>query len=122
MHPAPARLLARTSGGPLAIDGRSREPAEAFAHRGDLRNDPAGPSGEIAAQTEAAIELGLAFLAAQQRADGSWSLRFAADSEVPDPPPMFRAETAATGLSLLAFLGAGYDHYGGGYAEVVQRP
>ena len=121
VHPGPARLLARKSGGPLAIDGRSREPAEAFAHRGGLRKNPAGPRGQFAEQTEAAIERGLAFLAQHQRKDGSWSLRFTAADNVPDPPSTYRAETAATGLALLSFLGAGYDHYGGGYSEVVQQ-
>ncbi len=117
----PARMLARKSGGPLAIDGRTREPAEAFARRGGMRSNNTPDGGEMSARTEAAIELGLVFLAQHQRDDGSWSLHFAADSGVDDPPPVFRAETAATGLALLAFLGAGYDHYGGTYADAVQR-
>ena len=118
---APGRLLARKSGGPLTIDGRSREPAEAFARRGGSRPTPAAADARMAERTEAAIELGLVFLAKHQRPDGSWSLHFAPDAGVPDPPPQFRAETAATGLALLSFLGAGYDHYGGPYADIVQR-
>ncbi len=117
----PGRLLSRRTGGPPTIDGRSREPTDAFARRGGARRNPGGPSGRMAERTEAAIELGLVFLANHQRADGSWSLQFGPAADVPEPPPTFRAETAATGLGLLSFLGAGYDHYGGAYADVVQR-
>jgi hypothetical protein len=119
-HAGPARLLARKAGGPLAIDGRSREPAAAFARRGGLRSAPAAP-GAPSEQTEAAIELGLVFLAKHQHPDGHWSLHFTPESKVDDEPSAFRADTAATGLALLSFLGAGYDHYGGAYADVVQR-
>jgi hypothetical protein len=119
--PGNARLLARTSGGPPTIDGRTREPAAAFARR-PLRQNRDGAADETTEQTEAAIELGLVFLARHQAADGSWSLQFAPPgAENPDPATIFRAETAATGLALLSFLGAGYDHYGGQYAQVVQR-
>ncbi|MEX0979325.1 MAG: hypothetical protein WDZ48_10755 [Pirellulales bacterium] len=120
--PATSRLLARASAGPLAIDGRTREPAEAFARRGGRREDRGTSAGEPSDQTEAAIELGLAFLARHQAADGSWNLHFALPGQSNlDEPPVFRAQTAATGLALLSFLGAGYDHYGGQYADVVQR-
>jgi hypothetical protein len=120
--PATARLPARTSGGPPSINGRTREPAEAFARRGGRLHNHGKVSGEPSEQTEAAIELGLMFLAKHQMPDGSWSLHFAPQGDDnPDEPPLFRAETAATGLALLSFLGAGYDHYGGQYAEVVQR-
>lgn len=117
-----ARLLARRSGGPPVIDGRTREPAKAFARRGGRVQNRDSASGEPSEQTEAAIELGLVFLARHQAPDGSWNLHFAPQGDDnPDEPPAFRAETAATGLALLSFLGAGYDHYGGRYADVVQR-
>src|SRR5690606_37262837 len=35
--------------------------------------------------------------------------------------PMMKAEGAATGMALLAFLGAGYDHFGDKYQHVVDR-
>jgi hypothetical protein len=117
---ADARLLARTSGGPPSIDGRTREPASAFARR-PMRQQR-GAADKTTEQTEAAIELGLVFLARHQAPDGSWSLQFAPEGDDnPDPAASYRAETAATGLALLSFLGAGYDHYGGQYAHVVQR-
>jgi hypothetical protein len=120
--PATARLLARSSTGPLSIDGRTREPAEAFSRRGGRMRNHAGAVGEPSEKTEAAIELGLVFLSRHQAPDGSWNLHFASkQGDNPDEPTTFRAETAATALALLAFLGAGYDHYGGQYAEGIQR-
>ncbi|MEX0677777.1 MAG: hypothetical protein WD063_11920 [Pirellulales bacterium] len=120
--PATARLLARMSGGPPAIDGRTREPAEAFARRGGRSQIRGRAPGGPSEQTEAVIELGLVFLARHQAPDGGWSLHFAPQGDDnPDDPPTFRAETAATALALLSFLGAGYDHYGGRYADVVER-
>ena len=60
-------------------------------------------------QTEAAIEAGLAFLARYQGPDGRWSLLGFDDN---DPAKQFQldSDTAATGLALLAFQGAGYTH------------
>jgi hypothetical protein len=115
-------LLGRRSSGPVAIDGRSREPAAAFARRGDQRQKQ-GLGGEEAADgSAAAIDLGLDYLARQQMADGSWSLGFASPRQGDtDEQPSFRSDSAATGLALLSFLGAGYDHYGGRHEGVVQR-
>jgi hypothetical protein len=56
------------------------------------------------AESEQAVALGLAWLARQQKADGSW---------VYDQGDKGQA-TAATGMVLLAFLGAGETHTGKG--------
>ncbi len=96
---AAARFLNRTSSGASAIDGQVREAAPAFAKR--LRNS----------NLEAEIELGLKFVAAAQDGDGSWNLRLFPGATVNDIGQL-QSPTAATGLALLAFLGAGYDHYG----------
>ena len=91
----------------------SAVPTAAFARRGQ-RNDPtAGEAdlGQWGPQTEAAIERGLAFLARNQRPDGSWTL--AGYSE----RPTLSSDTAATGLTLLAFQGAGYNHMQYQYRE-----
>jgi hypothetical protein len=75
-------------------------------------------------ESEQAVELGLAWLAAHQFADGSW--RFTLE-EHPDCAGACRDQgtytttTAATGLALLSFLGAGYTHRDGNYAEAVSR-
>lgn len=78
--------------------------------------------------SETAVENALRWLVNHQRSDGSWSfdLRLApcegrcgngrmANSESPTPA------AAATGLALLAFLGAGYTSEVGPYQEEVSR-
>jgi hypothetical protein len=80
------------------------------------------------AESEAAVENALRWLAAHQRGDGSWSfdLQLApcngrcrhgkpAGENTPTPA------TAATGLALLAFLGAGYTPHTGPYRETVSK-
>ncbi len=66
------------------------------------------------AATEKAVEAGLAWLAKQQKKDGSWSLQGpyegeAASENVP----------AATAMALLAFQGHGETHREGKYSKVV---
>jgi len=70
--------------------------------------------GDFGPETEAAIERGLQFLSRSQRKDGSWHLEDFGDS------PRLRSDTAATGLSLLAFQGAGYSHRQYQYADVCK--
>jgi hypothetical protein len=63
--------------------------------------------------SEAAVDQGLAWLARHQRSDGSWSLDTShmCRENVPCPPTIASSsDTAATGLALLAFLGAGHSH------------
>ena len=78
--------------------------------------EPRGRAGELTIPTEKAIELGLLFLKRCQSSDGSWKLqRFAeADGDV-----QLQSDTAATGLALLAFQGAGYHHRSAKYGETV---
>jgi hypothetical protein len=92
---------------------RDRRPAEAFARRGTAQSTPP--------ECGAAIESGLAFLALVQQDDGRWrfdDLRGTVDVDA--ELVSIRGDTAATGLALLAFLGAGYDHFDGRYRWVVQ--
>lgn len=67
------------------------------------------------AETEEAVELGLRWLAKQQKSNGSWSLigpySKGGSSE---------NTTAATAMAINAFLGAGYTHKQGKYAENVK--
>ena len=73
------------------------------------------PAGKVGPATEEAIERGLAYLASIQNEDGSWSLQGHGE-EV-----LLHSDTAATGLCLLAFQGAGYTHRQHQYADTVSR-
>jgi hypothetical protein len=75
-------------------------------------------------RSEEAVEAGLAWMAEHQFDDGGWRFNleehprcagYCGDSGSYD------TTTAATGLALLSFLGAGYTHQEGKYAEVVGR-
>lgn len=119
--PAPA-------GGRPAINGAERRPAAAFTDRGRRKEElRSGGVGQPAPKTEAAVELGLEFLAKLQQDDGRWAfaeLSSEAAGELPVPPeeiPTVRADAAATGLALLSLLGAGYDHFGDRYQQQVKR-
>ena len=74
-------------------------------------------------KTEQSVERGLLFLARYQGTDGRWSLHQWGDGQ-PDferEVPSLRSDTAATGLALLAFLGAGYHHRSEPYDAAVAR-
>jgi hypothetical protein len=90
--------------------------AESFRRRGDrMAAGSPGGGGSTGPETEAAIERGLAFLAQQQRPDGSWTLQGFGETV------SLSSDTAATGLALLAFQGAGYHHREFKYAKTVER-
>ncbi|MEM7473783.1 MAG: hypothetical protein AAF483_02250 [Planctomycetota bacterium] len=109
------RFARRNIGGPLAA-GRISIPKPAFQQRIErLRDKAASEETAAAPQTELAIERGLEFLAKYQRDDGSWRLQDF-DTQV-----LMTSDTAATGLALLAFQGAGYTHKDFKYAEVCKK-
>ena len=90
--------------------------------RPDVRRQLAALTGATPA-SEAAVEKGLKWLAAHQREDGSWSLQHA-HAECGSaclPNSAMDCPTAATGLALLCFLGAGHSHTDGNYQQVVLR-
>ena len=72
--------------------------------------------------SEQAVERGLKWLAKHQAPDGHWGIH---DLHCQDHQctghGSFQSNTAATGLSLLAFLGAGYTHQSGEHQAVVDR-
>jgi hypothetical protein len=103
---------------------RIRSRSDAFQGRDRARHDSIAASADpIAVSTERAVESGLAFLARVQSPDGHWSLhdyepnRRAGSVET----SQLRSDTGGTGLALLAFLGAGYDHYEPKYRNVVRQ-
>ncbi|MEZ6135146.1 MAG: hypothetical protein R3C53_09575 [Pirellulaceae bacterium] len=110
------RFARQDVGGPLAAGRDVAVPKPAFQQRLERLQDR-HPEDQTAyePQTEMAIERGLAYLAEHQRPDGSWRLQDF-DTEV-----LMRSDTAATGLALLAFQGAGYTHQQFKYADTVDR-
>ena len=73
--------------------------------------------------SERAVELGLAWLAAHQRADGGWSFDLK-DTQCAgrcSHAGTHQSTTAATALALLAYLGAGQTHHTGEHQAVVER-
>lgn len=73
-------------------------------------------------QSEAAVERGLQWLAAHQFAAGHWSIHeLSCDHEQCIGLGTYPADTAATGLALLSFLGAGQTHLEGQYQSEVGR-
>lgn len=76
------------------------------------------------AASEAAVELGLKWLAAHQLPDGSWDLNHQiGPGRFRQSPNPGRAEGkfGATGLALLPFLGKGYTHMEGKYQATVRN-
>jgi hypothetical protein len=118
------RFRRQPVGGPLSVNSEVAIPARAYESRLNRRGDlPAGGNGRPSRRTEEAIELGLLYLAEQQRADGSWNLAEAGEQAAgtANEPLTIRSDAAATGLALLSFLGAGYHHRSERYGSVVNR-
>jgi len=106
----PSQPLASRGGG---LDGRSAENRLSLALTG----------GGTAA-SEAAVEHGLAWLAAHQFDDGGWRFNLESCPQCAGAcrDSGFRSSTTdSTGLALLCFLGAGYTQHTGPYTETVAR-
>lgn len=84
------------------------------------------------ANTETAVQNGLSWLARAQSPEGAWNAQQHGAGGEPRGAAVQaegqyrasagrRADTAMTGLALLAFLGAGHTHREGPYAGTVQR-
>lgn len=107
----------RQVGGPSRPAGAEVAAVESFNRRVMRTEGGAAqaPAGLVGPATEEAIERGLAYLAQRQNEDGSWSLQGHGEDVI------LRSDTAATGLCLLAFQGAGYTHKRHQYASVVAK-
>ena len=125
VHAVPGRFVIGRSGGLGPLDGRAQEPVEAFRQRDPEKRARVAQGFGGTAGTELAVELGLAYLARQQFPDGHWSLDRFVGGDRPEyaeaGPGEMNSDTAATGLALLSFLGAGYTHREDKYQEVVRR-
>lgn len=103
-------ILSRPNGG--GLQGRNKENRARLAAR----------NGATEA-SEAAVEKGLKWLSEHQTYDGSWRLKHnhqSCDNRCRNPGSI-ESPNAATGLALMAFLGAGYTHQQGAYQDQVGR-
>ena len=107
----------RTLGGPATPFGTKVASVESFNRRvmRTKGGTPATAAGDVGPETEKSIEIGLSYLASTQNDDGSWSLQGHGENV------LLRSNTAATGLCLLAFQGAGYTHREHQYAGTISR-
>lgn len=111
-----------------AIGPRSQSAATTYRlRRLERRKDIALRNGG-SEQSEQAVEAALAFLAKAQHPDGYWDAdqhgggaREVRQIDAGKPPGGTETDTGITGLALLAFLGAGYTHEEGEYADHVSR-
>ncbi|MFM8735433.1 MAG: prenyltransferase/squalene oxidase repeat-containing protein [Pirellulales bacterium] len=75
---------------------------------------------DVAKRGRELVDRGLDFLSRSQQSDGRWRLGAFAGATAADIPKL-ESDTAATGLALLCFLGAGHDHFEGPYRDTVRR-
>ncbi len=115
-----AGLVKRSTPGPGAV--QSGPISAGFSmRRPDIRREAVRKLGGNDA-SEQAVERGLKWLADHQFAAGNWSIH---ELNCKDHECLgqgsFQADTAATGLALLAFLGSGHSHRSGEYQAEVGR-
>jgi hypothetical protein len=115
-----AGLIKRSTPGPGGV--QSGPISAGFSmRRPDVRREAVRKLGGNDA-SERAVERGLKWLADHQFAAGNWSIH---ELNCKDHNCLghgsFQADTAATGLAMLAFLGAGHSHRSGEYQDVVGR-
>ena len=109
------RFTRKDAGGDPKINTTAVFSKGAFKGRDKGKTGASGPS------TEPSIEMGLSWLAKQQRAPGNWSLTSNGISQEEADKVVYDTPTAATGLALLAFQGAGYNHKEYKYADTVNK-
>jgi hypothetical protein len=122
--PAPASL-----GNPTDLTVRETRDAASPLYRARLAEDKLAWVEQTGgdAQTEAAVQLALAWMARVQQADGRWDPAQFGGGSARDEPGAdrfqagLRAETGITGLALLAFLASGSTTQSGSYQATVAR-
>jgi len=107
-----AKTLRRAATVVLPAEARVREIALPFQNRMARKRLPH--------DADDVVEKGLNFLQQAQLDDGRWQLG-SYPGAASEPAPKLSSDTAATGLALLSFLGAGHDHFDGVYADTVRR-
>jgi len=114
-------ILGRSDAG-ATLGGAALEPTEFYQRRAASRPGLGG-QGDGNGFTEPAVEAGLDFFSRIQAPDGHWSLDQAPKGISADEfgPGSMQADTAATGLVLLTYFGAGYTHLDEKHRDVVRR-
>jgi len=117
----PIDQLERTQGG-SGIDGSVSEPTKSYRHRDPGRRSQAAEA-HGGGGTERAVEAGLDFFARIQFPDGHWSLHKLPEGVKAADPALgqMESDSAATGLALLTYLGAGYTHLDNEHRAVMGR-
>lgn len=112
----------KPGGPPAALPEAMRDQ---FAGRAPEKRERLAVADGGSAETEAAVERGLEWLAAHQHEDGHWSLDHFHDAKQCAgkcaTPGALSDSVVGTALALLPFLGAGYTHQKGKYQETVGR-
>lgn len=111
-----SRVLLAISPASLDLSGHSLSGRSAVRKEELLRRF--GGSDE----SEKAVALGLRWLARHQADDGNWSLNFQPNCRRRPctEPGRMQSDTAATGLALLSFLGAGHTQHSGKHQRIVK--
>jgi hypothetical protein len=123
IHQVAERFLMSRKSAVASIDAKAFDPpSPAFQQRTPGRREQSARSRGGSSGSERAVEMGLDYLARQQLADGRWSLQNVAiggSNADRASAGQMQADTAATGMALLCFLGAGYTHTDGKYRDTV---
>ena len=120
---APPGLGNGTAAGPDLLQAADASVQGKFKRRTSDGRSEGIRYGGGSPQSEEAVERAIRWLVAHQRPDGSWSFNHIGEGcqhycTYPGSEP---STTAATGMALLPFLGAGYTHKKGDYQDVVKR-
>ena len=120
---APPGLGNGTAAGPDLLQAADASVQGKFKRRTSDGRSEGIRYGGGSPQSEEAVERAIRWLAVHQRPDGSWSFNHIGEGcqhycTYPGSEP---STTAATGMALLPFLGAGYTHKKGDYQDVVKR-
>ncbi|MCE9528925.1 MAG: hypothetical protein K8R36_23005 [Planctomycetales bacterium] len=124
---ATARFVKQAAGGLPSLSTAAIIASEPFMRRSSRApgNTPGGGKGVSGPETEAAIEMGLVFLARHQLPEGNWSLQGFDETtnavSAEERRFMLISDTGATALSILSFQGGGYTHREHQYKEVVRK-
>jgi hypothetical protein len=116
-------MMGDVTTGALAVSGAVSGMGETGGRTGEARRKMLRENGGTA-ESEECVELALEWLARHQLKDGSWNFDHTVGPGVrskKNPGNHTQHNAAATAMALLPFLGSGYTHQEGKYADVVRN-